>query len=175
MLCQECWLDHAPIRFWSVDADGASEEAVCLACAQHHPLSWLLTWGYTHTPVPGGRLPSPVAVRAAAAGTVRTAPHTLLATGLHQCPCGCRIVTAAAVPCRHGDHAFEPGAQAVRHACHCGVSHLIGVPGVVCRECGAIGAGIVATAHTCTPPAPRPAATAARRATAVAAHPPRWI
>ena len=150
MLCNKCWLDAAAVRFASISDERSFESALCLACAQRHPLSWLLAWAYRQAPRRDGRLARPVVVRARAAGPDGNTLQHFAATGLVQCACGCRIATAVEMPCQHEAYAFEPGGHAAVHLCHCGEAHRLVVPRVACRRCGASsGRAFIATAHTC--------------------------
>ncbi|MFP4057103.1 MAG: hypothetical protein ACLF0G_09570 [Candidatus Brocadiia bacterium] len=151
MLCRSCWAQEARVHFLWATSREVHELALCLACAQDEPLSWLLAWGYSREAPPLSFLPAPQIVRVGSPLlSDRLGPATLVAAGLQQCACGCRIALGAQVPCDHARFAFRAQSVSVGHACHCGRDHLVEVPAVVCLECGAEASRVVvATAQTC--------------------------
>jgi len=125
--------------------------AYCLACAQDEPWSWLVAWGHGRALAAYGLFPKPIVVHKGveAHGHSRS-PRTLVATGLHRCECGCRIVVGSEIACGHGTYTYEGTAQLVPHMCHCGREHAVVLPHVVCEQCAASeGHPIIGTAQTC--------------------------
>jgi len=149
MLCQKCWKEEARVHFAAVGQYGLHETRYCLACAQAEPLSWLLVWGYGHERPDDDPVLKPQALLAKPALDGRGSV-TLVATGVAQCECGCRIVLGAELRCNHGHYAVEGETDFVEHLCHCGRELPVPVPRVVCLDCGATQRhAIVAAAETC--------------------------
>jgi len=151
MLCRKCWTQDASVHFRTLCGGEAEHVAYCLACAQDELWSWLLAWGHGREPVPGGILPAPIAVRSEPGRAGRQpVTHTVVATGLYRCECGCRIVVGAELACDHDAYEYQGDAEVVPYLCHCGREHAIVVPTVACRECDvAEGRPIIGTARTC--------------------------
>jgi len=152
MLCQKCWTEEARVHFCCVWGGETHEIGYCLACAQEEPLSWLLAWGNGVGDPTERELRRPLVVRVKPATFPRERRRsTLVATGLHRCECGCRIVVAANMPCAHGTYLFGTSQRLIQHECHCGREHTVAVPDVVCVECGAADTlSVVGTAETCS-------------------------
>ena len=149
MLCPQCWKEEARIHFTSFGPEGVRKRSYCLACAQHQPLSWLLAWGYAHAPVVGGQLPEPEVLTMGRESGGR-APLTLIATGIRECACGCRIAIGAELPGCCGTYSLAPETDVVEHLCHCGREIAVCVPKVVCLQgASAQGRSVVAAAETC--------------------------
>jgi len=151
MLCRKCWTEEASVHFHTLCGGEFQDVAYCLACAQDDPWSWLLAWGHDREPVRDGLFLKPVVVRAERVVWDRAnAARTLLATGLHRCECGCRIIVGAEVGSSHDSFAYDVEAQVVSHMCHCGREHSIVLPEVVSQDGLAITSRpIIATAETC--------------------------
>jgi hypothetical protein len=149
MLCRNCWSKEARVHFRRLGPDGDRSRNYCFACAQHEPLTWLLAWGHRREHHVGQLLANPHVVLIQSMRG-RGLSASLVATGIIECVCGCRIVGGAELPCDHRDYAFHAPAHGIEHMCHCGRELLVPVLDVLCRRCGATqNRSVIAAAEAC--------------------------